>query len=47
MLRVFCLHLISTYQVGDCIRLDADVYRYMKHGSGGKLIDYALENPRN
>ena len=28
----------------DCISFSADVYRYMKHGKGGKKIDYSLYN---
>lgn len=32
------------YSVGDCLRFSAEVYRYLKTGSG-KKIDYALKNP--
>ncbi len=35
------------FSCGECLRFAAEVYRYMKHGNGGKLIDYALISPRN
>ena len=34
------------YEVGDCISFFAEVYRYVKTGSG-KQLDYSLRNPEN
>ena len=35
------------YAPGDCLRFHADIYRYMKTGTNGKLIDYSLRNPHD
>jgi len=37
----------AEYAAGDCLEFTADVYRYMKHGKGGKLIDFGLSNPES
>ena len=35
----------AEYAPGDCVRFTADIYRYMKHGNDGKMIDFGLRNP--
>lgn len=34
------------FDINECVRFDADIYRYMKTGNG-RQIDYALCNPSN
>ena len=36
----------ESFQPGDCLRFEADIYRYMRKGNG-KRIDYGLRNPDN
>lgn len=36
----------ESFQVGDCVKFFAEIYRYVKTGNG-KLIDYSLRNPES
>lgn len=35
---------VSKFKLNNCYSFDAEIYRYMKHGKNGKIIDYALQN---
>lgn len=37
----------SAFKPEECIEFNAEVYRYMKHGQDGKIIDYSLQNLSN